>query len=119
MLGVMLSSPATQVVNILGESHRVPGAGGKLVEAYGPVIAGVGTIAAVLCMISLAFGPERLGRAFEKASPAVLEGAAAEELDYLDEKAVATTKDPQLSTVGGDTPAEKTLTGVATVATIA
>lgn len=70
-VGAALSSPTTQVVNILGERYHtnITKASGAVVrvEAYGPIMAIVTSIAAVVTVAILAFGPERLGSHFENA----------------------------------------------------
>ncbi|PWN27912.1 MFS general substrate transporter, partial [Jaminaea rosea] len=66
-VGAALSSPTTQVVNILAERFHTITPEGRHVEAYGPVMAIVSSIAVVVIVVLLAFGPERLGTRFEEA----------------------------------------------------
>jgi len=72
-VGNMLSAPAAQLVNALAESHHVRSKSGSEVEAYGPVMAIVTAIMAVLIVVTLGSGPERTGRRFEEALPAAVE----------------------------------------------
>jgi sugar phosphate permease len=72
-VGNMLSAPAAQIVNALAESHYVRNPSGHKVEAYGPVMAIVTTIVAIIIVITLGSGPERTGRHFEEALPAAVE----------------------------------------------
>lgn len=59
------------MVNILGERYHTTvtkADGSKVrVEAFGPIMAIVSSIAVVIIVIILAFGPERLGSHFENA----------------------------------------------------
>lgn len=80
-LGILISAPATQIVNIAAERYRVVSADEKLIEAYGPVIGVASAVSAVICAIILSFGPERLGRHFEKATPAIVDGAVFQDVD--------------------------------------
>ncbi|CAO1633135.1 unnamed protein product [Parajaminaea phylloscopi] len=80
-IGIMLSAPATQIVNIAAEKYHVRGPQGKPVEAYGPVIGIASTLSAILCVVILSVGPERLGRHFENAQPAVIDDGGMEDID--------------------------------------
>lgn len=59
------------MVNILGERYHTTvtkADGSKVrVEAFGPIMAIVSSIAVVIVIVILAFGPERLGSHFEEA----------------------------------------------------
>jgi MFS family permease len=63
-IGNMISSPSAQIVNAVSESHHIRVRGGKLVEAYGPVMGVATAIIAFGIIITATFGPERRGREF-------------------------------------------------------
>lgn len=64
-LGNMISSPSAQIVNAIAEKTFVRLPNGDRVEAYGPVMGIATAIIAVGIVVTVMFGPERRGRAFE------------------------------------------------------
>lgn len=69
-LGNMISSPSTQIVSAIAETHFVTSKSGKRVDAYGPTMGIATAIIATGIVITTAFGPEKRGREFEKTLPA-------------------------------------------------
>ena len=70
-LGNAISSPSTQVINILAEQHKITFRG-KRVEAYGPVMAIATAIIAIGLALTAAVGPEKKGAHFEEAAAATV-----------------------------------------------
>ncbi|KJZ74506.1 hypothetical protein HIM_06102 [Hirsutella minnesotensis 3608] len=64
-LGNMISSPSAQIVNAISEKTFVRLSNGDRVEAYGPVMGVATAIIAIGIVVTVMFGPERRGRAFE------------------------------------------------------
>ncbi|OTB02724.1 hypothetical protein M426DRAFT_61806 [Hypoxylon sp. CI-4A] len=69
-LGNLISSPASQIVNVIAETHSVTSQTGKLVNAYGPTMAVTLVIYALGIIVTTAIGPEKRGRSLEEAAPA-------------------------------------------------
>jgi MFS family permease len=69
-LGNMISSPSAQIVNAIAESHNITGIGGERVPAYGITMGIATAIIALGIFVTTAFGPENLGRQFERVAPA-------------------------------------------------
>jgi hypothetical protein len=66
-LGNMISSPSAQIVNAISEKVFVRDEGGPHVKAYGPVMGIATAIIAVGIIVTVALGPERIGRSFDEA----------------------------------------------------
>ncbi|KAF2226705.1 carboxylic acid transport protein [Elsinoe ampelina] len=82
-IGNMISSPSAQIVNALSESHFVRSVTGERVEAYGPVMGIATAIIALGIAVTVAFGPEKRGRAFEN-EPAAGVVLATKEIDDVE-----------------------------------
>lgn len=65
-LGNMISSAAPVIVNRLAADFEVKNAVGEMVPGYGPVMAIMTAIIAMLLIVAQAFGPELRGRAFDQ-----------------------------------------------------
>lgn len=61
----MISSPSAQIVNAVSEKTFVRDEGGPHVKAYGPVMGVATAIIAIGITITVALGPERIGRRFD------------------------------------------------------
>ena len=77
-LGNAVSAPSTQLINYLSENNFVPGPGGVMVEAYGPVMGYATIIIALLLAFVAMFGPEKKGFNFEEAAAATTAAAKVE-----------------------------------------
>jgi sugar phosphate permease len=64
-IGNMISSPSAQIVNAISEKTFVRDEGGPHVKAYGPVMGVATAIIAIGITVTVAFGPERIGRRFD------------------------------------------------------
>ncbi|GAC73767.1 hypothetical protein PANT_9c00292 [Moesziomyces antarcticus T-34] len=72
-LGNAISSPSTQLINYLSENNFIRAPNGKIVEAYGPVMAIATAIIAIGLALTASVGPEKKGARFERAAAATAE----------------------------------------------
>ncbi|KAK4446621.1 major facilitator superfamily domain-containing protein [Podospora aff. communis PSN243] len=80
-LGNMISAPSAQIVNLLAEKNFVTSKSGRQVEAYGPIMGVATAIIATGIVVTVALGPERRGREFEKVKPAGMNVGGEERYD--------------------------------------
>lgn len=80
-LGNAVSSPSTQIINALSESHYITNNVGKRVQAYGPVMGIATAIIAFGTGFTAAFGPEKKGARFEEAAAATTAGAGVQQVE--------------------------------------
>ena len=86
-LGNMISSPSTQIVNAIAESHQIhTPPKGKKSPAYGPTMGIATAIIALGIVFTTAMGPEKKGRHFEEAGPIGANLEPAKDLEYGDAK---------------------------------